>query len=88
MSFSEDFGSAFDQVASPMSKLRQLDGLKRAITESGLTHYAIGKSAGVSPGIIDRFMRGERDLQLATASKFAIALGLQLTATSARSSSG
>jgi hypothetical protein len=53
--------------------------LKRAIVASGLTHYAIGKAAGVDPGIILRFMSGEREtLKLATVDRLAVALGLRL----------
>lgn len=46
--------------------------------ESGLTHYAIGKAAGVAPAQLDRFVAGERGLSLATAAKVAAALGLVL----------
>lgn len=52
--------------------------LRRAIIVSGLTHYAIGKAAGVAPAVIDRFVSGERDLRMATASKIADALGYGL----------
>jgi len=52
--------------------------LKEAITASGATHYAIGKQAGIKPDLLDRFMRGERDLRLASAGKIANALGLDL----------
>lgn len=52
--------------------------LRQAITDSGLTHYAIGKAAGVQPNMLDRFMSGERDLRLATAGKIADALGYRL----------
>lgn len=52
--------------------------LKKAITGSGLTHYAIGKAAGIAPGMIDRFVSGERGLQLTTASKIAAVLGYGL----------
>lgn len=54
------------------------DTLKAAIRSSGLTHYAVGKLAEVSPAQIDRFMSGERDLRLETAAKLAAALGLEL----------
>lgn len=56
--------------------------LKEAITASGATHYAIGKQAGIRPDLLDRFMRGERDLRLASAGKIANALGLDLVPTS------
>jgi len=54
--------------------------LKRAITKSGLTHYAIGKSADCYTSQLDRFMSGERDLGLETAGRIATALGLHLVA--------
>ena len=57
------------------------DALKRAITKSGLTHYAIGKLAACNPTQLDRFMSGERKKQglgLETAGRIAAALGLQL----------
>ena len=38
--------------------------LRAAIAASGLTHYRLGKDAGVSPTVIDRFVSGERDLRL------------------------
>lgn len=60
------------------------EALKDAIRTSGLTHYALGKKAGVAPSVIDRFMAdpraGERggDLRVSTAAKLADALGLEL----------
>jgi len=56
--------------------------LKAAITKSGLTHYALGQAAGVSPAQLDRFVAGERDLRLGTAARLAAALGLELAAVS------
>jgi len=53
--------------------------LKRAIRNSGKTHYRIAVDAGIRPAIIDRFMSGERDMRLTTAAKIAVALGLILT---------
>ena len=57
--------------------------LRKAIEESGLTHYALGKEAGVAPSVLDRFMLPaldprRRDIRLETASKIASALGLVL----------
>lgn len=60
--------------------------LKDAIKSSGATHYAIGKQAKIRPDLLDRFMRGERDLRLATAGKVARALGLDLVPASAKRS--
>jgi hypothetical protein len=52
--------------------------LKLVIRDSGLTHYAIGKAAGVAPDVILRFMVGERTLTLRTLDKIAGALRLRL----------
>ncbi len=57
----------------PVSK-----GLKGAITERGLTAYAAAKQAGVSVDAIQRFLKDERGLNLATVDKLADALGLSL----------
>jgi hypothetical protein len=53
--------------------------LNADIVASGLTHYAIGKAAGVSSGMILRFMAGERDLRLGTVERVAATLGLHLS---------
>lgn len=53
--------------------------LKQAIVASGLTPYAIAKAAGVSPGMITRFMAGDRGLNIETIDKLATALNLHLT---------
>ena len=52
--------------------------LRDAIRGSELTTYRIGKDAGISTGVIDRFVSGERDIRLATAAKIAKVLGLEL----------
>lgn len=57
--------------------------LRKAITGSGLTHYAIGKMADVAPSVIDRFMMPDEDprhrgINLTTAARIAAALGLEL----------
>ena len=59
-----------------MSEL--VDGLRGAIIDSGLTHYAIGKASGVDTAVIDRFVSGERDIRLETAGRIAAALGYKL----------
>lgn len=56
------------------------DAITEAIRKSGKTHYRINKDCGVSVAVIDRFMSGERDIMLGTASKLATALGLTLMA--------
>jgi plasmid maintenance system antidote protein VapI len=53
--------------------------LQTAIESDGRTFYRLGKEAGVSPEVISRFVAGERDIRLATASKLADVLGLELS---------
>lgn len=55
-----------------------VDQLRTAIVATGLTSYRLGKDAGVSPGVIDRFLTGERDIRLATAARLSTALGIEL----------
>jgi hypothetical protein len=52
--------------------------LRRAIRDSGKTHYRVGKDAGVKPDIVARFARGERDVRAETFARIAAALGLTL----------
>ncbi|HTU20887.1 MAG TPA: helix-turn-helix transcriptional regulator [Gemmataceae bacterium] len=66
-----------------MSRLhRKNDGLssqlKEAIQESGMSVYRIAKKAGITHAVVARFMSGERDLRLETASKIASVLDLSL----------
>jgi plasmid maintenance system antidote protein VapI len=55
-----------------------VDQLRTAIVATELTSYRLGKDAGVSPGVIDRFVSGERDIRLETAARLATALGIEL----------
>jgi plasmid maintenance system antidote protein VapI len=48
------------------------------VERSGLTVYALSVLAGVTPQQVGRFVKGERDLTLSTASKLAQALNLEL----------
>ncbi|MFN6106055.1 MAG: helix-turn-helix domain-containing protein [Planctomycetaceae bacterium] len=52
--------------------------LRQAIADSGLTNYAIGKAAAVSPAVISRFVTGERSVTLAVVDRLCQALGLSL----------
>ena len=76
--------AAGDRQVTSRRPLMIDDALKAAIKKSGLTHYALGKEAGVAPSVIDRFMveagSGERggDLRISTAAKIAAAMGLEL----------
>jgi plasmid maintenance system antidote protein VapI len=53
--------------------------LRAAIIASEATHYRLATNAGINPEIVGRFVRGERDIRLATAAKLAAVLGLRLT---------
>jgi DNA-binding phage protein len=54
------------------------DQLKAAIKASGLTHYRIAKDAGLKATSVDRFMSGQRGLNIDTAAKICAALNLEL----------
>jgi len=59
-----------------MSELAK--SLRKAIIESGMTHYSLGKVSGVDTAVIDRFVSGERDIRLETAGRIAESLGYRL----------
>jgi DNA-binding phage protein len=52
--------------------------LRQAIIDSGLSFYAVARAAGLSPGMVTRFMAGDRAPSLETVDKLAAALGLRL----------
>jgi transcriptional regulator with XRE-family HTH domain len=54
------------------------DVIRDAMVQRRLSAYALGKLAGVSPVIIQRFMSGERGLTLKTAEKITKVLNLRL----------
>ncbi len=59
--------------------------LRKAIEGRGdLTAYQLGKDSGVDPGVISRFLSGQRGLTLAVADRLALALDLRLTPTPKR----
>ena len=55
------------------------DQLRQAVRKSGLTTYAIGKGAGIALPVLYRFVSGERDWTLKTASKLTAYFGMRLT---------
>lgn len=55
------------------------DQLRDAIRNSGLSILAVAKISGVPESVLNRFMRGERDLRLQTAEKVAAAFRMRLT---------
>jgi transcriptional regulator with XRE-family HTH domain len=61
------------------SKAKTLtDVLRAAIERSGLTHYRIGRGAGIPESSLLRFMRGETSLRLDKADRLAAYLGFRL----------
>lgn len=64
--------------ARPATPLTISDQLRTIIGDSGKTAYAVGKLANVDPGVVQRFLTGERGLRVATLDKIAGALRLRL----------
>jgi transcriptional regulator with XRE-family HTH domain len=66
--------------SKPVPSSRRTIGqqLREVIEASGLTAYALGRDAEVNPGIIQRFLNGERGLTLETINRLGLALGLRL----------
>ncbi len=60
------------------------DQLRQAIERSGLSHYAIGKAAGIDKGNLSRFMAGNVGLSLESIDKIVAVLRLKLVAESPR----
>ena len=54
------------------------DTIRNAIRESGQTLNAIAAEVGISDGIISRFMRAERSMNLETAEKLCAYFKLEL----------
>jgi transcriptional regulator with XRE-family HTH domain len=53
--------------------------LREAIRASGLSLARLGAAAGIAPGQLSRFVRGERGLTLASAALVCQTLGITLT---------
>jgi ribosome-binding protein aMBF1 (putative translation factor) len=53
--------------------------LRKAIKDCGLTSTELALEAKVSPTTINRFLRGEADMQIVSVSRIATALDLELT---------
>ena len=65
-----------------MSKKRKTTDLaqqlRAAFADSGLSRFALAKRAGVSYGIVHRFIGGDRDITIGTASRLCQVLELAL----------
>jgi transcriptional regulator with XRE-family HTH domain len=64
--------------AVPSSRRTIGQQLREVIEASGLTAYSLGRDAEVDPGMIQRFLNGERGLTLETINRLGLALGLRL----------
>ena len=54
--------------------------LRTAFADSGLSRFELARRAGLSYAVIHRWVSGERDITLRTASKLADVLGVELRA--------
>lgn len=59
-------------------KVDLAETIRRAMERDGRTLYRLAKDSGVNSAILGRFIRGERDLRLETASKLCAILVLEL----------
>ena len=55
-----------------------IDELRKAITDSKESEYAIAKGSGISQSVLNRFMNGERSISIDTAAKLCLYLKLNL----------
>jgi transcriptional regulator with XRE-family HTH domain len=55
-----------------------IEQLKDAISNSGLSRYALSCASGVEQSALSRFMSGERGLSLESAARLADVLGLEM----------
>src|SRR3954469_18595559 len=63
---------------TPTSRRSISEQLRGAIVDRGLTAYRLGRETGIDPGLIQRFINGERDTRMKTPVARADALGLRL----------
>ena len=54
------------------------DQVRKAVRDSGLTHYRIWKLTGIRQDTLSRFMRGERGLPMKTLDRLAAFLELEV----------
>ena len=55
-----------------------VEAFKEAFRASGKTAYRVALDAGVKHAVLQRFLKGERDVRAATFAKLCKALGLEL----------
>ena len=59
--------------------IKMADVIRREIARDGRTIYRLAKDSGVNAAVIQRFVSGERGLNLDTADRVCRVLGLKLT---------
>ena len=57
---------------------RFADTIRKAIRIDGRTLYRLGRDTGIDVAVLQRFMSGERGINLATAERLCSAVGLVL----------
>ena len=67
------------RVRRPKKEATQLERTLRDAVKAHGNNYELAQQVGISPTILSRFTRQERNLRLDTASKLADVLGLVLT---------
>lgn len=67
------------RVRRPKKEATQLERTLRDAVKAHGNNYELAQLVGISPTILSRFTRQERNLRLDTASKLADVLGLVLT---------
>jgi ribosome-binding protein aMBF1 (putative translation factor) len=72
-------GLAAVQEATMTSDSDLAQQLRDAIEAIGMTPYALAKASGVDDAVVYRFLAGQRDLTLDTASRIAAVVGVRLT---------
>jgi transcriptional regulator with XRE-family HTH domain len=61
-----------------VSSMSLSDDLRKAISDSGKTVYAVAKESGISQQVLGRFLRGERGINIETADRLAEYFKLRL----------
>ena len=56
------------------------DQIRRAVDNSGLSHYAVCKAAEIDQGAFSHFMHGRRGLSLESLDRLGVVLNLEVVA--------
>ena len=69
---------SYEDMKTKKRKTNLSEQLRAAFAESGLSRFELAKRAGVPYSGLHRFIAGERDIVLDTASRLCDVLGLEL----------